>query len=240
MAADAKRTQDVGQPPSAVQNRPGQPRAAVPQPLRPGEDVEIMISTTDPQGKPVAAELSLAMIEQSLLDRFPGNLTAIQDFFQAGRRQAAVRTTSSITFAYNPATQPINPRLLAEEDRLALAAAEDASRRGFSPEVAMGRLTESLRTGVTPRIITQEEEERIFSADADVPFAAAGMAPGRPGPAGLGGVPPGAAGGQPMYSRPRAGGEGSLGADGHGDGADGVFGRTIGAGFGLLAELAGG
>ena len=138
------------------------------QPPRPGEDVEVLITTTDPQGKPVAAELSLAMIEQSLLDRFPGNLAAIQDFFQAGRRQAAVRTTSSITFAYNPATQPINPRLLAEEDRLALAAAEDASRRGFAPEQAMGRLTESLRTGVTPRIINQEEEEeRIFTSEAN-------------------------------------------------------------------------
>ena len=99
------------------------------------------------------------MIEQSLLDRFPDNLAAIQDFFQAGRRQAAVRTTSSITFAYNPTTQPINPRLLAEEDRLALAAAEEASRRGFAAEAAMGRLTESLRMGVTPQIIIQEEEE---------------------------------------------------------------------------------
>ena len=96
---------------------------------RPGEEIEVAITTTDPQGKPVAAELSLAMIEQSLLDRFREHLAPIQDFFQAERREPAVRTTSSITFAYNPATQPINPRLLAEEDRLELAAEEEASRR---------------------------------------------------------------------------------------------------------------
>ena len=43
--------------------------------------------------------------------------------------RSAVRTTSSITFAYRPATQPINPRLLAEEDRLEVANEEDESRR---------------------------------------------------------------------------------------------------------------
>ena len=37
-------------------------------PVRPGEDIEVTITTTDPQGKPVAAELSLALIEQSLLE----------------------------------------------------------------------------------------------------------------------------------------------------------------------------
>ena len=112
------------------------------------------------------------MIEQSLLDRFPGNLAAIQDFFQAGWRQTAVRTTSSITFADHPATLAINPRLLAEEDRLALAAAEEASRRGFAADAAMGRLTASLRMGVTPKMVVQEEEEEKLNPPVkDDPFA---------------------------------------------------------------------
>ncbi len=89
----------------------------------------------------MAAELSLAMIEQSLLDRFSEHLVPIQDYFQAERREPAVRTTSSITFAYNPATQPINPRLLAEEDRLALAADEETSQRAgpSGPTAGPGR-----------------------------------------------------------------------------------------------------
>jgi uncharacterized protein YfaS (alpha-2-macroglobulin family) len=91
---------------------------------KPGEEVEVVVTTTDPQGKPVAAELSLAMIEQSLLDRFSSPLPAIGDFFGGGRRELAVRTTASITFAYRPGTQAINPRLLAEEDRKTLEASE--------------------------------------------------------------------------------------------------------------------
>src|SRR4029077_7875907 len=85
--------------------------------VRPGDDIEVTITTTDPQGRPVAAELSLAMVEQSLLERFSSPLAPIGDFFRGGERQPAVRCTSSITFSYRPATQPINPRLLAEKDR---------------------------------------------------------------------------------------------------------------------------
>ncbi|MHB1035874.1 MAG: tetratricopeptide repeat protein [Pirellulales bacterium] len=97
-------------------------------PLRPGEPIEISVTTTDPQGKPVSAEVSLAMVEQSLLERFNSPLASIQDFFRGGARQTAVRTTSSITFAYQPATQAIDPHLLAEKDRLEIAADEAAAR----------------------------------------------------------------------------------------------------------------
>ena len=97
--------------------------------VRPGDDLEVTITTTDPQGKPVAAELSLAMVEQSLLERFASPLPGIGDFFRGGERQPAVRATSSITFSYRPATQPINPRLLAEKDREEIAKEEEDSRR---------------------------------------------------------------------------------------------------------------
>ena len=54
--------------------------------VKPGEEVEVAVTTTDPQGRPLAAELSLAMIEQSLLDRFASNVAAIDDFFRGARR----------------------------------------------------------------------------------------------------------------------------------------------------------
>jgi len=98
-------------------------------PVRPGEELEVNVTTTDPQGKPVTAELSLAMIEQSLLNRFPWQVAGIGDFFRGNVRQTAVRTTSSITFAYTPPTRPINPRLLAEQDRLEVAREEEESLR---------------------------------------------------------------------------------------------------------------
>jgi alpha-2-macroglobulin len=97
--------------------------------VKPGDEVEVTVVTTDPQGKPVAAELSVAMVEQSILERFNSPLPGIGDFFRGAERQAAVRSTSSITFSYRPTTQPINPRLLAEKDREELAKEEDESRR---------------------------------------------------------------------------------------------------------------
>ena len=46
--------------------------------IRPGEDVEITIKATDPQGKPVSAELSVGMVEQALLNLFSPNRPADQ------------------------------------------------------------------------------------------------------------------------------------------------------------------
>ncbi|MHC4401725.1 MAG: tetratricopeptide repeat protein, partial [Planctomycetota bacterium] len=98
-------------------------------PVRPGDKLEVTVTTTDPQGKPVAAEVSLAMVEQALLDRFEWPVEPIQEFFRGQRREPAVRTTSSITFAYHPSTQAINPRLLDEEERLELVQEEETSLR---------------------------------------------------------------------------------------------------------------
>jgi len=98
-------------------------------PVRPGEEVRVTLRSTDPQGKPVAAEVSLAMIEQSLLERFAWPVPPIADFFRGQPRQPAVRTTSSITFAYSPSTRRINPQLLTEQDRLEVAREEELSIR---------------------------------------------------------------------------------------------------------------
>jgi len=102
-------------------------------PMKPGEPMEVTVTTTDPQGRPVAAEVSLAMVEQALLSQFEWPMPPIDEFFRTGRREPAVRTTSSITFAYRPATTFINPLLLAEKDRIELARQEAASlQRAFA------------------------------------------------------------------------------------------------------------
>ena len=66
------------------------------------------MKTTDPQGKPVSAELSVAMIEPALLSIFGWNVGAIDGAFRGNLRQAAMRTGSSVTFAYHPTTKPID------------------------------------------------------------------------------------------------------------------------------------
>jgi hypothetical protein len=95
--------------------------------FEPGTDVQVQITTTDPQGKPLSAELSLAMIEQALLDRYPSQTAAIDAFFRGQRRESAVRTTASVTFEYSPNTHSIDQSLLAERERLEIA--EEESRR---------------------------------------------------------------------------------------------------------------
>ncbi len=153
--------------------RKGADEKAAKQPLQPGDEVEVTVSATDPQGKPVAAELSLAMVEQALLGRYPSVVAAIDDFFRGARRQSAVRTTSTITFAYRPTTRRINPRLLAEDERLAI---EEEERR------VMEELAERNMAGAEERVATGDEEDPPFvtsvvpvidggSADAD-PFGA--------------------------------------------------------------------
>lgn len=106
-----------------------QRKAGAAGPIQPGETVEVAVSTTDPEGRPVSAELSLAMVEQALLERFTWPVPPIDEFFRGNPRQPAVRTTSSITFSYRPATRPIPAQLLAEADRRELARQEEESRR---------------------------------------------------------------------------------------------------------------
>ncbi|MCU0978437.1 MAG: outer membrane protein assembly factor BamD [Pirellulaceae bacterium] len=109
-------------------------------PPRPGEPVEVSIATTDLQGRPVAAEVSLTMVEQALLDCFDWPLPSIQEFFRGARRQSALRTTSSITFAYHPETKPIAAWLLTEQQRQELARqeAETLQRRMTMNAPAVG------------------------------------------------------------------------------------------------------
>ena len=57
-------------------------------PLRPGDEVQVTVTATDPQGKPVAAELSLALVEQALLSRFPATDPGDRRFLPRRERSA--------------------------------------------------------------------------------------------------------------------------------------------------------
>jgi hypothetical protein len=74
----------------------------------------VVVTATDP-GQAGGGRIERGDDRAVALDRF--SIASIGDFFRGGLRQTAVRTTASITFEYRPGTQPINPRLLAEEDR---------------------------------------------------------------------------------------------------------------------------
>ncbi len=81
--------------------------------LEPGEELTVDIEVTDPQGNPVQAELSLALVQANLLNMFGDVQGVIETFFGAGERTPSIRHSTSCTFAYAPSTHEISRYLLA-------------------------------------------------------------------------------------------------------------------------------
>ncbi len=120
--------------------------------LQPGEDLSVEIEVTDPQGNPVQAELSLALVQTNLLKMFGDVQGAVDAFFSNGHRTTSVRQSTSCTFSYRPKTRGVSQFLLAEADRRetlerevrALAAMGDRPARGMRHEEAVAWDTTSL------------------------------------------------------------------------------------------------
>ncbi|MFK8114594.1 MAG: tetratricopeptide repeat protein [Rubripirellula sp.] len=85
--------------------------------VKPGDDLTVQIEVTDPQGKPVSAELSLALVQTNLLNRFEDVQGLVSAFFSQGKRRASVRQATSCTFSYHPQTKGVSQFLLVEADR---------------------------------------------------------------------------------------------------------------------------
>ena len=72
----------------------------------PGEPVELEVTTADQLGRPVAAELSIAMVDQSLLRLFHDRLPAIGPFFYNQTRTGAFATERPTRFGM-PCNGPV-------------------------------------------------------------------------------------------------------------------------------------
>ncbi|MGE3819108.1 MAG: MG2 domain-containing protein, partial [Isosphaeraceae bacterium] len=94
----------------------------------PGEEVTVEISTVDQLGRPVAAELSLALIDRSLLRLFGDKLPPIDEFFYDQIRTLGFTTGSTNTFDYTPETVPVAEALVEETERADALAANLAER----------------------------------------------------------------------------------------------------------------
>ncbi len=136
--------------------------------LKPGDPLTVEITATDPQGKPVSAELTLALIQKNLLQLFPEQQSKIDEFFSGGSRQVSLRDRTSCTFRYHPTTRPINEFLLAEEDRKKIREMEQASRAMLAQNA--GRLDDLQRTLAlstqTEPLEAAKEVSEIQSLDA--------------------------------------------------------------------------
>ena len=92
----------------------------------PGEAVELEITTVDQLGRPAAAELSIAMIDQSLLRLYGDRMPPIGGFFYNQTRTGAFSTEATNTFHYAPATVPVAQAVVDEAERAAAVAANAA------------------------------------------------------------------------------------------------------------------
>jgi TolA-binding protein len=109
---------------------------------QPGEVVDILVTTRDAQDRAVAAELSLAMIDQSGIERFGAVARGFTQAFTGMSREPAMRTAASITFHYRPQTKAINTRLLTEEERLEIAAQDAELLQSLSTTTVAGTIAQ--------------------------------------------------------------------------------------------------
>lgn len=95
----------------------------------PGEEFALEIETKDQLGRPVAAEVSIALIDQALLRRFPDPLPPIDAFFYNQRRTGSFATEATNPFQYHPATVPV-PQAMVEDAARTAGENSDLARRG--------------------------------------------------------------------------------------------------------------
>jgi alpha-2-macroglobulin len=89
----------------------------------PGDPVDLDVTTVDQLGRPVSAELSIAMVDQALLRIHEDKLPAIGPFFYSQTRTGAFATEATNTFRYAPHTTAVAQAIVDEAERMAAVAA---------------------------------------------------------------------------------------------------------------------
>ncbi|WP_422927196.1 MG2 domain-containing protein [Singulisphaera sp. PoT] len=133
--------------------------------VKPGEEVEVEVTTVDQLGKPVSAEIALALVDRSLLRLYGDRLPAIGSFFYDQTRTGAFATESTNTFHYVPTTTKVAEAVVEEAEQARALAANAESRL---PALA--------------------ELQGQVALNAPAPVPAPATAAGAPGMAGMGGM----------------------------------------------------
>jgi TolA-binding protein len=106
----------------------------------PGEEGKVEISVTDQTGKPVVAELSLALVNEALFAVFPDPLTSVRDFFQKdARRFAEFKVGSTCSFGYPGTTRSVSKDIVDESSRVRRAQTEMETLSRLRREMADNR-----------------------------------------------------------------------------------------------------
>lgn len=141
---------------------------------QPGEKGKVELLVTDQLGKPVEAELSLALVDASLFNIHPDDLPDILTFFQQdAHRDDDLRSGSTIDFHYQSTTKAVNKQIAAEVGRLELGAREAVQLDVLRQDAAAAKAQFSEDS------LSEFKLERTGAARAPAPPAA--TSPGRSG-----------------------------------------------------------
>jgi uncharacterized protein YfaS (alpha-2-macroglobulin family)/outer membrane protein assembly factor BamD (BamD/ComL family) len=151
---------------------------------RPGDAIEVAITAVDSQGKPVAAELSLGLVQKNLLEMFADQQPQLATFFGNGTRTIALRQSTSCVFAYAPPTKGISADLLAYREAEVRRSLERTQvrelRERLSEEKTLSlqiRQSQSMDGAIAvPRLQASFVDDFIaFDADGEVAVDVAGV-----------------------------------------------------------------
>ena len=95
----------------------------------PDEQIEVSIETTDQMGKPVSAEVGLALVDRALLRVHQDSLPPIGPYFYNQTRIGAFSTSSTIGFQYHPPSVPV-PDAIVEQSDMEIAERADEEKMG--------------------------------------------------------------------------------------------------------------
>jgi uncharacterized protein YfaS (alpha-2-macroglobulin family)/TolA-binding protein len=153
----------------------------------PNEEVEVEITTADQLGRPVAAEVSLALVDLSLLRLFDDGQTPIGPYFYNQTRTGAFATIATNLFKYEPATEPIEEAVVEEAERLKAIAdneklapeARQQAQAALNSMFQYSFMARSVKDASAPANIPRE----LGRVQSGAPEAAPMMAPAPTAPA---------------------------------------------------------
>jgi uncharacterized protein YfaS (alpha-2-macroglobulin family)/tetratricopeptide (TPR) repeat protein len=138
----------------------------------PAADVQVEVTTVDQLGRPVAAEVALALVDQALLRLHGDKLPPIGPFFHNQTRTGAFATESSITFKYEPGTEPQIEALVEELERTA-AMVKDAEGRKELIDSQNAQVQEKLIDSLSAKRVKPEQAPHFWAKQAGRPAAGA-------------------------------------------------------------------
>ena len=145
--------------------------------VAPREEIELEITTTDQLGRPVSAELSVAMVDQSLFRQFEDRLPAIGPYFYDQTRTGAFAARATNTFRYDARTTPVATAIVEDAEREAAVAANAADRDKVLSLEAKDKLTEFGMAAGKPA--ATENNKLGYAEQLDAPAAGKLSKPGK-------------------------------------------------------------